>query len=87
MPSSLATSLPLLYDLGIDNNPGLSGPLPAFNFSALYSCCALYNVPFDCPLPAGYQRCDSCNYEPVPAPMCVNNRTVAATTATTDDSD
>jgi hypothetical protein len=66
-----------LTDLGMDNNPRLTGLLPAFDFKPLTSCCALYNVPFQCPLPPGADSCDSCNYHPVPKPACHDRAIVA----------
>ena len=69
IPAAMA-NMPLLHDLGIDTNPLLGGHLPPFNFSAFTSCCALYNVPFECPLPSGADKCNHCNYHPVDAPSC-----------------
>lgn len=68
IPQSL-TKLPL-NDLGIDTNPFLTGHLPAFNFNSLPSCCALYDVPFECPLPPEAATCNHCNYHPVAPPSC-----------------
>ena len=68
IPQSL-TKLPL-DDLGIDTNPFLTGHLPAFKFDSLPSCCALYGVSFECPLPPGAAACNHCNYHPVAPPSC-----------------
>ena len=68
IPQSLTTLS--LDDLGIDTNPYLTGLLPAFHFKSLPSCCALYGVPFECPLPEGAQACNHCNYHPVAPPTC-----------------
>lgn len=70
IPQSLALALPGLTDLGIDTNPRLTGTLPAFDFNRLTSCCALYGVSFECPLPPGAVNCSHCNYHPVPPPAC-----------------
>eukprot|EP00750_Incisomonas_marina_P021586 INCI4569.1.p1 GENE.INCI4569.1~~INCI4569.1.p1 ORF type:complete len:237 (-),score=24.19 INCI4569.1:47-757(-) len=70
IPQALALALPGLTDLGIDTNPRLTGTLPALDFNRLTSCCAVYGVPFECPLPPGAENCSHCNYHPVPPPAC-----------------
>jgi hypothetical protein len=55
VPESL-TTLKHLTNLGLNQNPHLSGVLPAFNFSQV-TCCGMFGDVFTCPLPAGANTC------------------------------
>jgi Leucine-rich repeat (LRR) protein len=72
VPQELTTLKHLSFII-LDNNPHLTGKLPAFNFSQFTQCCAMDGDPFTCPLPAGTTTCvggalqsPSCTKHPPP---------------------
>ena len=57
IPTTLADLTEVTY-LYLSYNPGLGGSLlPELNWKQYTDFCALYDIPFACPLPAGSDQC------------------------------
>jgi hypothetical protein len=57
----------------LNGNKQLGGVMPAFNFSQFKQCCAMFLIPFTCPLPPGAQTCiggPGCPRGHHPPPYC-----------------
>jgi Leucine-rich repeat (LRR) protein len=68
VPTQLAQLTGLTF-LSPNNNPALSGKLPALNFAQYTRCCALGGDNFSCPLPPGAASCRGgtlCGTKPSP---------------------
>jgi hypothetical protein len=86
VPTELA-GLKQLTTLGLQDNPHLTGLLPAFDFANITDCCRMDADVFTCPLPAHADKCvggPACGGAKVyPRPTCIPacNGTSSALTA------
>jgi hypothetical protein len=73
VPNEL-TRLDKLSTFGLQNNPQLTGLLPAFDFANITGCCRMDQDVFTCPLPSGADKCVGgtlCGGAKIyPAPTC-----------------